>query len=197
MCLAPRPDMSGLSALFDLSTLSGLAVGFQRLWSDMSGLSVLSGLPVGFQRRWPDMSGPQLGHVWVSDTPTTIFSLGAIKYPPCLSSTVGHSFHIVNTLKHSLELPASLLQALYRRSLYVCYRDLRLTFEWPTRSSSQALYRRSLYVCYSWGFVPLDKVGCPWVTKVVVDPRKCVLPSALWGFDSGNRTRFWWSFEVD
>jgi hypothetical protein len=27
------------------------------------------------------------------------------------------------------------------------------------------------------------------VTKVVVDPEKFVLPSPLWGFDSGNRNR--------
>jgi hypothetical protein len=32
---------------------------------------------------------------------------------------------------------------------------------------------------------------------VVVDPRKFVLPSPLWGFDSGNRTRSWSSFKVD
>jgi hypothetical protein len=36
------------------------------------------------------------------------------------------------------------------------------------------------------GFVPLDGLGSPGVTKVVVDPRKFVLPSPLWGFDSGN-----------
>jgi hypothetical protein len=39
---------------------------------------------------------------------------------------------------------------------------------------------------YSWGFIPLDRLDCPGVTKVVVDPRKFVLPSLLWGFDSGN-----------
>jgi MoaA/NifB/PqqE/SkfB family radical SAM enzyme len=38
---------------------------------------------------------------------------------------------------------------------------------------------------------PLDGLDCPGVTKVVVDPRKFVLPSPLWRFDSGNRTRSW------
>jgi hypothetical protein len=74
----------------DLSTLSGLAAGFQRPNPDMSGLSALSGLAAGFQRRWPDMSGPRPGHVRVSDTLTARFSWGAIKGPPCLSSTVDH-----------------------------------------------------------------------------------------------------------
>jgi hypothetical protein len=41
-------------------------------------------------------------------------------------------------------------------------------------------------VHYSWGFIPLDGLDCPGVTKVVVDPKKFVLPSPLWGFDSGN-----------
>jgi hypothetical protein len=30
------------------------------------------------------------------------------------------------------------------------------------------------------GFVPLDGLGCPRVTKVVVDFKKFVLPSTLW-----------------
>jgi hypothetical protein len=51
------------------------------------------------------MSDPRLRHVRVSDTTTARFSWGAIKVPPCLSSTVGHSFHIANPLRHSLELP--------------------------------------------------------------------------------------------
>jgi hypothetical protein len=38
---------------------------------------------------------------------------------------------------------------------------------------------------------PLDGLGCPGVTKVVVDPGKFVLPSSLGGFDSGNQTRSW------
>jgi hypothetical protein len=46
-------------------------------------------------------------------------SLGAIKDPPHLSSMVGHSSHIANTLRHSLELPTSLLQASPRLSLQV------------------------------------------------------------------------------
>jgi hypothetical protein len=147
-----------------------------------------------FQRGWSDMSDPRLRHVWVSDTPTARFSWG-YKMPPHLSSTIGHSFHIANTLRHSLELPTSLLQASFKSKLP--RRDLSLTLEWPTRSSSRALHRRSPCVHYSWGFVPLDRLGCPGVTKVVVDLGKFVLPSPLWGFDSENRTRTWWSFEVD
>jgi hypothetical protein len=111
-------------------------------------------------------------------------SLRGYKSPPRLSSTVGHSDHIVNTLKHSLELPTSLFQALFKSKHPM--RDLKLTFEWPTRSSSQVLHRWCPCVRYSWG-----------VTKVVVDHGKFVLPSPLWGFDSGNQSRSWWSFGVD
>jgi hypothetical protein len=52
---------------------------------------------------------------------------------------VDHSFHIANTLKCSLELPTSLLQASFKSKFPM--RDLRLTLEWPTQSSSQALHR--------------------------------------------------------
>jgi hypothetical protein len=107
----------------------------------------------------------------------------------------GHSFSHCNTLRHSLELPTSLPQASFKSKLPM--RDLSLTLEWPTRSSSQALHRRSPCVRYSWGFVPLDGLGCPRVTKVVVDLRKFVFPSPLWGFDSGSWTRSWWLFRVD
>jgi hypothetical protein len=120
---------------------------------------------------------------------------GGYKRLPHLSSTVGHSFHIANTLRHSLELLTSLLQASFKSKLPRW--DLRLTLEWPTRSSSQALHRWSSCVCYSWWFVSLDGLSCLGVTKIVVDPRKFVLPSPLWGFDSGNWTRSWWSFGVD
>jgi hypothetical protein len=34
------------------------------------------------------------------------------------------------------------------------------------------------------GICPLDGLGCPGVTKVVVDLRKFVLSSHLWGFAS-------------
>jgi hypothetical protein len=45
--------------------------------------------------------------------------LGGYKRPPRISSTVGHSFHITKTLRHSLELPTSLLQASLWLSLQV------------------------------------------------------------------------------
>jgi hypothetical protein len=128
-------------------------------------------------------------------TPQRLDSFGGYKSPPRLSSTVDHSIHIANTLRHTLELPTSLLQASFKFKLPRRY--LRLTLEWHTRSSSQALHQRSLCVRYSWGFVLLDIFGCPEVTKVVVDIRKFVLPYHLWGFDSANRTRSWWSFGVD
>jgi hypothetical protein len=38
---------------------------------------------------------------------------------------------------------------------------------------------------------PLDRLGCLGVTKVVVDLGKFVLPSPLWGFVTGDRTRSW------
>jgi hypothetical protein len=121
------------------------------------------------------------GHV---RPPTTRFPWGAT---PRLSSLVGHSFWLEYTLRHSLELQTSLPQAPFKSKLP--RRDLSLTFEWPTRSSTQALHRWSPCVRYSWEFVPLDGLGCPRVTKIVVDFRKFILPSPLWGFDSGNRTR--------
>jgi hypothetical protein len=128
-------------------------------------------------------------------TPQWLDSLGGYKRTPCLSSMVGHSFHIANTLRHSLELPTSILQASFKSRLPM--RDLRLTLKWHTRSLSQALHRWSPCVHYSWGFVPLDGLDCPGVTKVMVDPRKFILSSPFWGFDSGNWTRSWWSFRVD
>jgi hypothetical protein len=155
----------------------------------------ISGPQAGFQRGWSDMSDPWPWHVQVSDTPTARFSWGGYKRPPHLFSMVGHSFHIANILRHSLELPTSLLQASFKSKL--SRRDLSLTLEWPIRSSCQALHRRSLCVRYSWRFVPLDGLGCPGVTKVVVDLKKFVLPSPLWGFDSESRTRSWWSFRVN
>jgi hypothetical protein len=73
------------------------------------------------------MSGPRSRHVQVSDTPTVRFSWGAIKGPPRISSMVGYSFDIANTLRHSLELPTSLLQASFKFNLPM--RDLSLTLE--------------------------------------------------------------------
>jgi hypothetical protein len=72
------------------------------------------------------MAGPRPGHIRVSDTPTARFSW-AIKGPPRLSSMIGYSFYIANTLRHSLELPSSLLQASFKSML--SRRDLNLTLE--------------------------------------------------------------------
>jgi hypothetical protein len=44
-----------------------------------------------------------------------------------LASMIGHSFHIANTLRHSLELPTSLLQASFKSKL--SGRDLSLILE--------------------------------------------------------------------
>jgi hypothetical protein len=90
---------------------------------------------------------PRPRHVRVSDTPTARFSWGAINGPPRLSSSEELSIHIANTLRHSLELPTSLLQALFKFKLP--RRDLSLTLEWPTRSSYQSLHRRSSCVHFS------------------------------------------------
>jgi hypothetical protein len=73
------------------------------------------------------MSGLRPVHVRVSDTPMARFSWGGYKRLPRLSSMVGHSFHIINTLRHSLELPTSLLQASFKSKLL--RRDLSLTLE--------------------------------------------------------------------
>jgi hypothetical protein len=73
------------------------------------------------------MSGLRPGHVLVSDTSMARFSWGAIKGPSCLSSTIGHSFHIANILRHSLKIPTSLLQASLKFKLP--RRDLSLTLE--------------------------------------------------------------------
>jgi hypothetical protein len=61
-CLAPSPNMSGLSVLsWVTATLSSFLAGFQRWWSDMSG--------------------PRPGHVWVFETPTARFPWGLQKVP--------------------------------------------------------------------------------------------------------------------
>jgi hypothetical protein len=93
-------------------------------------------------------------------------SLGGYKSPPRLSRSEGHSIHIANTLRHSLELLTSLFYASFKSKLPK--RDLSLTLEWPTLSSTQALHRQSPCVCYSWGFVPLDKLGHLGITKIVI-----------------------------
>jgi hypothetical protein len=67
----------------------------------------------------PDMSGFL--------TPQGVDSLEGYTRPPRLSSTVGHSFHIANTLRHSLVLLTSLLQALFKSN--IPSRDLSLTLE--------------------------------------------------------------------
>jgi hypothetical protein len=116
--------------------MSDLYTGFHRHFPDMSSpqpghvrpnpipqrLSPepnISDPQAGFQRGLPDMSGPRPGYVRVSDTLTARFFWGAIKGPPHLSSTVGHSFHITNTLRHFLELSTSLIQASPQLSLQV------------------------------------------------------------------------------
>jgi hypothetical protein len=73
------------------------------------------------------MSGPRLGHIRVFDTPTGRFPWGVIKGPLCLFRPVGHSVQLVNTLRQSLELPTSLLQASFKFKLP--RRDLSLTLE--------------------------------------------------------------------
>jgi hypothetical protein len=67
----------------------------------------------------PDMSGFL--------TPQQLDSLGGYKRPPHISSLVGHSIHIANTLRHYLELSTSLLQASFKSKLP--RRDLSLTLD--------------------------------------------------------------------
>jgi hypothetical protein len=127
--------------------------------------------------------------------PTARFHWRAIKDPSRLSSRVGHSVKLVITLRHHFELPTSLLKTSFKSKLPM--RDLSITLEWLTWSLNQALHRWSLCVRYSWRFISLDGLSCSRVTKVVVDFKKFVLSSPLWGFDTENRTRSWWSFGVD
>jgi hypothetical protein len=58
-------------------------------------------------------------------TPQQVDSLGGYITP--LSSPVGHSVQLANTLRHSLELQTSLLQASFKSKLPM--RDLSLTLE--------------------------------------------------------------------
>jgi hypothetical protein len=44
---------------------------------------------------------PRPGHVWVSNNLTGRFPLGGYKWPPCLSSPVGHSVQLANSLRYS------------------------------------------------------------------------------------------------
>jgi hypothetical protein len=87
----PSPDMPGISALSRVTQ----PYPASQLGSRDGGrtCSTLD----------PDMSGFM--------TPQRLDSLGGYKMPPRLSSMVVHSFHLANTLRHSLELPTSLLQA--------------------------------------------------------------------------------------
>jgi hypothetical protein len=73
------------------------------------------------------MSDLQPGHVRVSNTPNEQLPLRAIKGPPRRFNLVGHSFQLANTLRRSLELPTSLLQASFKSKLP--RRDLSLTLE--------------------------------------------------------------------
>jgi hypothetical protein len=64
-----------------------------------------------------------------SVTPQWVDSLGGgyKSLPPRLSSLVGHSVQLTNTLRHSLEIPTSLLQASFKSKFPG--RDLSLTLE--------------------------------------------------------------------
>jgi hypothetical protein len=59
-------------------------------------------------------------------TPQWLDSLGGYKRPQRLSNTVGHSFHIAKTLRHSLELSTSLLQVSFKSKLPRRYLSLTL-----------------------------------------------------------------------
>jgi hypothetical protein len=89
------------------------------------------------------MSNPRLRHVRVSDSSNEQISLGGYKRPPHLSLQGDHLFWPEYTLRHSLMLKTPLPQASLQSKLPK--RDLSLTFEWPTRSSTQALHRWSLW----------------------------------------------------
>jgi uncharacterized membrane protein YjfL (UPF0719 family) len=86
------------------------------------------------------MSGPRPGHVRGFDTPMTRFPWGAIKAPLRLSSIVGHFFHIANTLRHSLELTTSLLQASPQLSLQVLILSYSYLKALPQKCLEEKIY---------------------------------------------------------
>jgi hypothetical protein len=78
--------------------------------------------------RFPDHVPVRLvGHVRVSDTPTDKFPWGAIKDPPHLFNSAGHSVQLAYTLRHSLLSSKPLSQALFKSKL--SSRDLSITLE--------------------------------------------------------------------
>jgi hypothetical protein len=82
--------------------------------------------------------------------------LGAIKGPPHLSSSVGHSIHLKYTLTHSLELKISLPQASIQSNLP--RRDLSHPLSNPLNlqlSTSSTSFVYSLFL----GIRPLDELG--------------------------------------
>jgi hypothetical protein len=125
-------------------TLSGSLTGFQRVVPDMSGpsldISDLSALTRVKSWNWPypvlRSGSKEVDWICLTPDPNISRSItpqrldsfgGAIKGPPRLSILVSHSFHLANTLRHSLQLQTSLPQDPFRSKLF--RRGLSLTLE--------------------------------------------------------------------
>jgi hypothetical protein len=94
-------------------------------------------------------------------TPQRVDSLRGYKRPPTPPQLVWSLDPLTNTLKHSLL-------------------SSNMTFKICKQSTSSMIF-----VClFLLGTCPLDRLGYLRVTKVVVNFRKFVFPSASWGFDS-------------
>jgi hypothetical protein len=128
--------------------------------------------------------------------PNGQISLGAIKAPPPHTFLAREVTHLnLKTLWDTLLSSKPLSQAPFKSKFH--RKDLSLSLEWPSRSSTQVLHWQSPCVCYSWDLSPRWTRCCPGVTKVVMDLRKFVLSSPSWGFVSENQNRSWWLFRED
>jgi hypothetical protein len=126
-------------------------------------------------------------------TPQWAYSLGGYKRPPHLSSLVGYSVQLANTLRHYF-----LSSKPFSLKLHLNLTFLRKI--WASLLSDPLDFQLKHFIDDFRVFDTLEHLSsrrtrcCLGVTKVVVDLRKFVLSSPSWGFDSENQTRSWWSF---
>jgi hypothetical protein len=128
------------------------------------------------------MSGLLAGDVWISDTPTVRYPMGAIKgalRPLTHLATLLTWKHFESKL---LELKLSLPQASLKSK--PPRRDLSHLLTDPLDLQAKH-FTDNLRVFVTLGDLSPRRTRCPLgATKVVVSLRKFGLPSASWGFDS-------------